>query len=285
MPLPVTLLAGIQNITGITIKDAVNPAPLPYCGHIFFDDFTFTPDLAVGITNPRAVGYINGTTKNALLGADITLNASVFPSNRTGGTFSWTFTGPVSQPATTNSSSVVIKSTDVGTITATANYTLNGVTATGTVTRNSMLPTLTSFTGQQGADQVSQPGTCINDPFTWYKLGCVTQSALAMSYSTTVHAEPFISDLAQSGIKYVQAVSAFRKMARGANLVCQTKRSSDTNIASGWQLDTEDPFLNNGGVVHRFSEGNELTMVNVDYPKTVLTFFLGLGVCRFGLCR
>jgi hypothetical protein len=93
-----------------------------------------------------------------------------------------------------------------------------------------------------------------------------------MSYSASVHADPFISDPAQSGIKYVQAVSAFRKMARGAKLSCHTKRSSDSNIGSGWQLDTEDPYLN-GDPVRRFTEGDNLTMATVDYPKTVLTFF------------
>ncbi len=94
-----------------------------------------------------------------------------------------------------------------------------------------------------------------------------------MSYSSSVHADPFISDPAQSGIKYVQAVSAFRKIARGANLVCHTKRSSDTNIASGWQLDTHDPYDPGEYPAHWFTEGNNLTMPTVDYPKTVLTFF------------
>lgn len=279
-PFPINFLSGIQGITGIRIRSTsgsggpINAAPSPTCSTIFYDDFTFTPDLAVGITNARISGPLNGTTKNALLGADITLNASVIPSNRTGGAYSWTFTGPYSPPGTTNSSSVVIKSTEVGTITATVNYTLNGVPATGSVTINAVLPTLTSFTAQQGSDSVYAPGQCLSDPFWWYKLGCVTPFAIGAHFSTTVHAVPFISDPAQSGIKYVQAVSAFRKMARGANLVCHTKRSSDSNIASGWQLDTHDPYDPGGYPAHWFTEGDDLTMPTVDYPKTSLTFIL-----------
>jgi hypothetical protein len=93
-----------------------------------------------------------------------------------------------------------------------------------------------------------------------------------MSYSSSVHADPFISDPAQSGIKYVQAVSAFRKIGQGAKLVCNTKRSSESNIASGWQLDTTDPYDPGGYPAHWFTEGNDLTIPTVDYPKTVLTF-------------
>lgn len=272
-PFPVNFLSGIQNITGIVIEDAWSAAQSPNCGTVFFDDFNFTPDLAVGITNPRAVGYINGTAKNALLGADVILNASVFPSNRTGGTYSWVFTGnPSISGGSTSSSSVVIRSQDVGTITATANYTLNGVTATASVTINSVLPTLTSFTGQQTADRVSLPGVCNSDTFTWYRLGCEKQSIIGMRYSTSVHADPFISDPEKSGIKYVQAVSTFRKKGQGAKLVCNTKRSSESDIASGWQLDTDDPFYVYDFPVHRFTEGNDLTMVTEDYPKTSLTF-------------
>lgn len=247
----------------------------PYCGPIYYDDFTFTPDIAIGITNTRVSGALNGTSQNAMVGADVALNANPIPSSRTGGAYSWTFSGPYAvSGGATNSSSVVIRSTDVGTITATVNYTLSGVPATASVTINAVLPTLTSFTGQQGTDSVYAPGQCVQDSFWWYKLGCLAISAVGMHFSSTVHAVPFISDPTQSGIKYVQAVSGFRKKTQG-DLKCQTQRTSEGNIASGWQLDTSDPYNGDpSDPLRRFSEGNDLTMVTVDYPRNALTFIM-----------
>jgi len=91
-----------------------------------------------------------------------------------------------------------------------------------------------------------------------------------MHFTATVHADPFISDPTQSGIKFAQAVSTFRKkVERG--LKCTTKRTSEFNVASGWQVDA-DPYVFPEFPVRRFSEGNDLTMLTVDYPSDVLTF-------------
>ncbi len=171
----------------------------------------------------------------------------------------------------TSSSSVTIRSTDVGTITANVSYMRNGFTASGSVTINSVLPTLSSFTAQQGSDLVSPPGQCLSDSFWWYKLGCVVTSQVGIHFTSSVHAPPFISDPSQSGIKYVQAVSVFRKKTR-IGLRCLTKRSSESDIESGWQIDTEDPYDFDEFPVRRFSEGNDLTVLTVDYPKNELTF-------------
>lgn len=93
-PFPINFLTGIQGITGIRITNTarsggpINAAPYPACSVIFYDDFTFTPDFDVRITNARVNGVLNGTTQNALVGADIALNANVIPSARSGGAYS-----------------------------------------------------------------------------------------------------------------------------------------------------------------------------------------------------
>ncbi len=93
----------------------------------FYDDFAFTPNFDVRITNARVSGILNGTTQKALVGADIALNASVVPSGTTGGSYSWSFTGPYSViGGSTSSSSVTIRSTDTGVVTANVTYTKNG---------------------------------------------------------------------------------------------------------------------------------------------------------------
>ena len=150
----VTEFSGIQNITGIQISP-YNWDPYYSYLPLYYDDFTFTPDFDVRITSSRVNGILNGTTQNALVGADVSLNASVLPSNRTGGTYSWSVSAPATIVAGANSSSVTIRTTDVGTGTANVTYTLNGFTATASVTLNSQLPVLTSFTAQQGSDLVA----------------------------------------------------------------------------------------------------------------------------------
>ncbi|HBB86297.1 MAG TPA: hypothetical protein DC047_01630 [Blastocatellia bacterium] len=267
-------LAGIQNITGIQINPT-NWDPIYSYVPLYYDDFTFTPDFDIRMTNARVNGVLNGTTQNALVGADIALNASVIPSARSGGAYSWTFTGsPTIVSGTATSSSVTIRANDVGTLTAKVTYTLNGFTATGAVTINAVLPSLTSFTAQQGSDLVAPPGQCRSDNFWWYKMGCVLNGQIGMNFSSSVHAPTFISDPSQSGVKYVQAVSAFRKKNR-VGLRCDTRRSSESDVASGWQLDTEDPYVFLPEFpVHRFSEGNDLTMLTVDNPANAVTFIL-----------
>ena len=259
---------------------ACNPYPYSVCyadlvyGWIWMGNTNaaITTPPTVTITNPRISGNLSGTMQNGLVGADITLNAVPSPS---GGTYSWTFTGPYSiSLGSTSSSSVTIRSTEVGTMTARVNYTRNGATVTAVVTINSVLPSLTNFTAQQGSDLVAPPDQCKSDTFWWYKLGCPKNGQIGMNFTSSVHAPTFISDPSQSGIKYVQAVSAFRKKNR-VGTRCDTRRSSESDVASGWQVDTEDPYVFIPEFpVHRFTEGNDLTMLTVDNPGEAVTFIL-----------
>ena len=99
----------LTNISKIVVRGITDPAG------IGFDDFTFSVPADVKITNARVSGHLNGTTQNALAGADIALNASAVPSGFAGGTYSWTFTGPYALVGgSVNSSSVTIRSTNAG---------------------------------------------------------------------------------------------------------------------------------------------------------------------------
>lgn len=233
-------LGALDNITKIVIRGITDPAG------IGFDDFAYTMQADVKITSGRVSGYLNGTTKNALVGADIALNASALPGAFSGGTYSWTC-APVNLCSIIqgpNSSSVTLRSLNVGTITANVSYTKSGLTSTATMTINSVLPTLTNFTAVQTADRVSAPYTCGDDfghIFWRYALGCPKIGQLGISFVGHIQTNAFISDGSQSRVKFVQAVSTFRKrMERGMR--CQTRRASESNVASGWQLDTQDPY-------------------------------------------
>ncbi|HEX8137958.1 MAG TPA: hypothetical protein VF544_10245 [Pyrinomonadaceae bacterium] len=115
-PIPINL-GGIPNITGIFIYQ--------YSGYanLYYDDFSFTPNLDVKITSSRVSGYLNDTTQNALLGADVALQSTILPLNLAGGTYSWSVTGPHQQVTATNTgSSYAVRWTEPGTYQATVTY-------------------------------------------------------------------------------------------------------------------------------------------------------------------
>ena len=222
------------------------------------------------ISNSQVNGFIEGTTQNALPGASITLLGTALPTAFSGGLYSWNFTGPVLPLSATNNSSVTFRSTDLGTITATLTYTKDGVPKVSSVNINSVLPTLATFTAVQGGDFVTTAGACnAVDTFTWYRLGCSPQTT-GINFTTAVNApSTFISNPAQSGIKYVQAVSSLRKWTE-RGLRCLGIRSSESDVESGWQLDTSDPYE----IPKFFSAGNSLTMTTVDFPSRTLRLSL-----------
>jgi len=115
-----------SNISKIVIRNITDPLG------VGFDDFTFTVPADIKITNPRVAGSLNGSTRDALLGADITLTATPTPGAYAGGTYSWTFTGPISvSGGGVTSPTIIIRATDVGTITAKVTYTKNNLPSTG----------------------------------------------------------------------------------------------------------------------------------------------------------
>ena len=222
----------------------------------------------VSITNPRITGNLSGTTQNALIGADLSLTAGGSPS---GGSYSWIFTGsPTTVTGAANQPTLSVRWTQTGTYRATITYTQGGISATSYVDVIVRMPTLTNFTATEVADQVNRDQFCSNLPAgVTYTLGCYqgTDDGIVWSSTAQIPSVAYLTDPAQSGIKFVQAVSAYRKRVRDGNVECFTARSSESNIASGWQLDTIDPF--NHAFIHPpryFSQGNSLTMGDFDGP-------------------
>lgn len=226
----------------------------------------------VTITNPRIGTVPASSTQTALLGADVVLSSTVTQS---GGSYSWTFTGPFSiSGGSTSNSSVTIRSSDVGTITPRLTYTLNGIPNSQQFTINVVTPSLQSFTAQQGPDLVAAPSQCDSSVLWWvYKNGC-TAANPGITFTATVQVNQFISDPTQSGIKMVQAVNTYRKQMIAGNLQCATLRSDPSNFATGWQLDGSDPYQFSD--VRRFTDGNTLTIHGEDTPGHRLTFITPL---------
>lgn len=272
---------GVNNVTKIVVRDITDAYG------VSFDDFGFTPEeaLTVNITNQNVSGSLNGTTRNAMPYADVRLQANASPA---GGAYAWTFTGPVAVTGgASNSPSVTIKTTNVGTVTARVTYTLNGASASGGVTVNSVLPTVLNFSQSQGADWIKQAFTsspCENSLTpALYALGCnstpstpLEQQPMRLS-ATVVAPGNLISEPSQSGAKVVQAVSGFRKVRRRGNTLCKTARvSREDNFDSGWQLDFSDPLPEAPGekTFGSFPANGQLNFYFEDSPSTALANFV-----------
>lgn len=254
-------LGTMNSITKIVIRN-INDA-----AGVGFDNFTFTlPD--VKITNSRVSGNLAGTLQNALIGADVALTANGTPA---GGTYSWSFTGsPSIVSGAANQASVGIRWTQQSTFRATVTYTKDGSTATAFVDVNNRMPALTNFTATEASDRIARDQFCSNLPAgVTYTLGCYQngpEDGIIWSATAQIPSLIYLSNPAQSGIKFVQAVSDYRKRLRDGNLQCFTARSSESNIASGWQLDTVDPYNHSQHPPQFFSQGNTLTMSDFDAP-------------------
>lgn len=264
---------GINEITKIVIYNITDPFG------IAFDDVTFdTPALRVDIKNPRVNGSLNGTTQKALAGADIVLQA--VPSF-SGGSYSWTFTGPaVIVGGSQNSSSVTIRSNNNGNIAAKVSYTRGGSVVSETVNISAMLPSLSSYSAVQEQDfldtsaHLGFPCEGMVPGDVRWQLGCPPGGpGIVFTASVNLPLGPYLTDPSATGIKYVQSVSAMRKVRRDTGTVeCLTGRVSEDNVESGWSLDDDpstgngDPYSSDPQSLKRFSEDTTQTITTEDSP-------------------
>jgi Tol biopolymer transport system component len=262
-------LGTLDNISMITVRGINDP------NGIGFDDFSFTVPADVKITSGRVNEFLNGTTQKALLGADVALNASPLPGAFAGGTYSWSFAGSPTPVTPMNQASATVRWTQPGTYRGTVTYTKGTQTATAVVDVEVIIPTLLGVVANESSDRLTRDVGCNNHPFgVWYTLGCferlfptgpvdgplgITWLAIAQIPTAT-----YLSNPAQSGIKFVQALSTYNKRRHKGNTDCLTARSSELNVDSGWQLDTTDPYNN----TKYFSEGSTLTLDDNDNPFT-----------------
>jgi Tol biopolymer transport system component len=276
LPPLVVNLSAIQHVTAIRVRFVDNcSTDCIFRYPVYYDDFAFTPELTANITNPRVSGGLDKTNQSSLVGADISLHAT---TSQSGGTYSWGFT-PSSIPITyvsgsQSSQDVTIRPTATGVLTAKLTYRLNGVSVIPTVNINIIIPTLLGFTANESNDHLTRDEHCNNRPDgVWYTLGCYHQAVpggpvsgptgidwLAIAQIPTA---TYLSNPAQSGVKFVQVVSTYAKRRFRGNTDCFTGRTSEFNVDSGWQLDTKDPYNN----TKYFSEGSTLFLEDNDNPS------------------
>lgn len=270
--------ASVPQITGLKIIPSGNQDVAGNNYPFVYDDFTFTPDLNVNITNPRVSGNLQGQTKKALIGADVTLQAA---ANRSGGTYGWDVAGPKQIASTSaDGKTLVVRWTETGTYRVTSSYKLNGVTASSYIDVNVVIPKLSSFVATQAPDRVATweqcKGLMVFTYSPWYTLGCLQappenpnhEYGMTFNAEASIPNETYLSDPAQSGVKFVQVVSGLRKKYSLGNVKCKTARASENDGTTGWQLDSGDPYRLES--VKRFSAGNVINAVETDTPSHYL---------------
>ncbi len=272
-PIPMDF-SNFQHVTGIRIRNVTNwDYWLTADYALFYDDFTFTPELSANITNSRIGGGQQGldqTNQNALVGAKVALNTT---TSQTGGTYSWSFTGPSYSIVSGcgSSSSCTIRPTNTGTITAKFTYTLDGVSVTPSVNINVVLPSLTTFWASESSDRVARD-TCFGPPGVSYTLGCYRwepdpPDGTIIHITAQIAAVSYLSDPSESGFKVLQAANVYRKIVDSGNFKCYTARTAQD---AGWRRDFDDPFVGASDsrypTAHYFSEGNVVNMTIFDPP-------------------
>lgn len=129
---------------------------------------------------------------------------------------------------------------------------------------NVIVPTLTSFWATENADQLHRNLGCSETEGVGYTLGCYRGAAddgIIWHTTAQIPAVSYLSDPAESGIKFVQSGSAYRKYLFNGNFNCFTPRTAQSE---GWQLDGSDPY--DAARNHYFSEGKVLDMSDFDDP-------------------
>ena len=241
---------------------------------IAFDNFSFTP-YYLDITNPRVSNITNGSTQNALVGGDVNLVATASTS---GGSYSWVFQGTQGVDydivsGGTNSSALIVRWRKPGSYLATANYAGTGGNISAQITINTKVPTLSEFTASAVGNVLDRGNGCSGTFYggTTYTMGCYhlggQETGIVWSATAVIDNLTYLSDPAQSGIKFKNGASVFNKRLNNGRIECRTLRTPND---SGWALDTFDPYNHPEHPSRFFNQGNSLVMGDFDAPGTHL---------------
>src|SRR5262249_19311128 len=150
-------------------------------------------------------------------------------------------------------------------------YTLNGASVSPSVNINVIIPTLTTFNGHGVPNQLNRNLGCSGRDGVTISLGCYqpdgqTKTGITWTATAQIEAGTYLSDPAESGVKFVQAVDAFTRRLWKGNRDCSTHRLNQGT--EGWQLDTFDPYSE--ASVRYFWQGNTLILDDIDSPARTI---------------
>ncbi len=188
---------------------------------------------------------INNTTQTAVIGALVTLQATIAEGDRHG---EWTWYVSGQQNSTASDNSNTFYWTETGTFNVRATFKPQGTNCiiTASVNVNVILPTVVSYSGQQQFPSDIYLSTytqlCGNLPGVMFSIGCkdpfstnVAQSGIVFTATLQIP-DQTISDREDSKVKYVQLVNTYRI----ESLIGQP--SPKCQVSPNWMLDTSDPY-------------------------------------------
>lgn len=237
---------GYNGVTRIVIKNIRDTHGLS------FDDFTFyapIPDptptptpaptptpLRVDIASPKVSGAITNTTQNALIGADLTLQARVSPQGSKTDGFSWEISGQYQVVSgSLTSSAVTIRYTQPGTSTVRVTLMRDfAASASSSATIRAVQPTLEKFNARVNNPpdvgyHLLPPGSGVPP---WFMLGSLRDQRSGITFTAEVSVPAYISE--HGTLKYVQIGRTTNTRNLGADTECQT-------TGEAWHLD-DDPY-------------------------------------------
>lgn len=218
-------------------------SPVITVGTTYDYDYVSTPGaptLKISCTN--ASGYIDHTTKNAMLGATIPLTAVVVSGNGSGGAWQWQIDDTNSGANSASFNAVI---TSLGKHKVSVTYNASTGKGMASVTVNVIVPKITvtttsaSFSGTLLQPWVSQGSNCISlIDFGYYlHTGCPFAGAPGMDFDAYVDNQgAYISNVNESRLKIVQLAGTNTTRTNSASGACE--RLSTT----GWMLDATDPY-------------------------------------------
>lgn len=290
MPPLLINLTGIQHVTGLVIRNVSNGDYWYYSNYaLYYDDFTFTPELSVNlvnyrITSPQGALYVlNGTTQNALLAAEVFLETNVTPSDQGGGTYSWSVQGNPTITGGTSQSSIHMRWKEAGSYTVVLKYTKLGVTVTAGMTVNVVAPRLTSFYAYADPEQVTRDMQCsksdqLSSNYASVTMGCwrggqSPRSGIVFTAQAQIPSGIYLTEAGEAGIKIRQYIREFRKrindLDKNGTFECEGHRDSSANLVPAWQSDGEEDISPFFGFPPKFYQDN-ISWTALDAPGTYL---------------
>jgi len=225
---------------------------------------------------------LSGQTKPALLGATVSLLATLNSSTATG-TFTWSVAGNNQQELDSNNSVDNIRWMSEGTYRVIVTFTPSdgSCQASTYLDVNVVVPHVTNYTGRHDTEQINYGLNCSRIPGTTFSLGCFP-NVRGILFDAAVEAPlDSISIPGESKVKFVQIVSQYRQRSTDElGTQCLTSRAVPSDTNTGWTLDGEngvgaDPYDGRPGHlgVANFNDRYFAILATEDSPGNPLTVF------------
>jgi hypothetical protein len=221
-------------------------------------------NFSVDITSPRASGSLNGTSQNALAGADLTLNAVVTPGELSNGSYRWRVTGdPQVVDGSTNSRTIKLRWTRPGSYEVRLDYIRQGVGRSQSVNINVVLPTLQNFTASiPSPPDVGYRVLPSGVGLPWFMLGSIRDRVDGISFTATVRSPGYISTDGQ--VRYAQIINGTLTQTSVDGVCTEIKGSN------GWVTDgnpyTAISYQLGGEPLLPTAPGADVTINTLDNP-------------------